>query len=44
LVFTNAAIGVGGRAAQNLMREFVIRRLTKNVPGNGKPEPSSGHL
>jgi hypothetical protein len=37
LVFTNAAIGVAGRAGQGLVREFVFKHLTKNVPGNGKP-------
>lgn len=37
LVFQNAAIGIGGRAMQNLIREFVTKQLTTNVPGNGKP-------
>ena len=37
LVGTNAAIGVAGRAGQNLIREFVFKRLTKHVPANGKP-------
>ena len=37
LILTNAAIGIGGRAAQNLMREFVFKRFTKHVPGRGKP-------
>jgi hypothetical protein len=37
LVFTNAAIGLAGRAGQGLIREFVFKHITKNVPGNGKP-------
>jgi hypothetical protein len=41
LVFTNTAIGFGGRVGQNLIREFLFKRLTKNVPGNGKPAASS---
>lgn len=38
LVFTNAAIGLAGRAVQGLVREFVFKHITKNVPGKGKPE------
>lgn len=37
LVFQNAAIGIGGRAMQNLIREFISKQLTTHVPGNGKP-------
>jgi hypothetical protein len=37
LVFTNAAIGLAGRAGENLLREFVFKRFTRHVPGNGKP-------
>ncbi|MEZ2347353.1 carboxypeptidase-like regulatory domain-containing protein [Terriglobus sp. RCC_193] len=37
LIFQNAAIGIGGRAMQNLIREFVSKQLTTKVPGNGKP-------
>ncbi len=37
LVFTNAAIGLAGRAGQDLVREFLFKHFTKNVPGNGKP-------
>jgi hypothetical protein len=37
LVFTNAAIGVGGRAAGAVFREFISKRITKNVPANGTP-------
>lgn len=36
LVFTNAAVGLAGRIGTNLMREFLSKRLTTNVPGNGK--------
>jgi hypothetical protein len=35
LTFENAAIGVGATAAANLLQEFVIRRLTSNVPNRG---------
>lgn len=37
LVFTNAAIDIVGRAGGTVIREFVLKRITKNVPGNGKP-------
>ena len=37
LVFTQAAIGVAGQAAGAVVREFLSRRLTTNVPGEGKP-------
>ena len=36
LVFTNAALGIAGRAAQGLFQEFVAKRLTKHVPGSPK--------
>jgi hypothetical protein len=36
LVFTNAAMGVVGRVGTNLIREFLSKRLTTNVPANGK--------
>ena len=36
LVFTNAALGVAGRLGTNLIREFVSKGLTTNVPGNGR--------
>jgi hypothetical protein len=41
LILTNAAIGIAGRAGQNLMREFVFKRLTKHVPDHGKPATST---
>ncbi|MGH9711704.1 MAG: carboxypeptidase-like regulatory domain-containing protein [Candidatus Acidiferrales bacterium] len=39
LTFENAAIGIGTGAAANLLQEFVIRKLTPNLPGHqsGKP-------
>jgi hypothetical protein len=43
LVFTTAAEGLGGRAAQNLVREFLFKRLTKHVPSNGKPAATGGN-
>jgi Carboxypeptidase regulatory-like domain len=36
LVFTNAAVGLAGRIGTNLMREFLSKRLSTNVTGNGK--------
>jgi hypothetical protein len=37
LVFTNAAIGIAGKAGGTVIREFFSKRLTTNVPGEGKP-------
>ena len=37
LVFTNAAVGLAGRVGGNLIREFLSKRLTANVTGDGKP-------
>ena len=37
LVFTNTAVGLAGRVATNLLREFLSRRLTTNASDNGKP-------
>ena len=37
LVFTNAAIGIGGRAGGTLLREFVFNHLTTNRPKDRKP-------
>ena len=36
LVFTNAAVGLAGRIGTNLIREFLSKHLSTNVPGNGK--------
>jgi len=32
LTFENALIGIGATAAANILQEFVIRKLTRNVP------------
>jgi hypothetical protein len=37
LVFTNAAVGLAGRVGTNLIREFLSKRVTTNVPGDGRP-------
>ena len=37
LVFTNAAIGLAGLVSSRIIREFLLKRFTTNVPGNGKP-------
>jgi hypothetical protein len=37
LVFTNAAIGIAVRAGGGVLREFLSKQFTNNVPGNGKP-------
>jgi hypothetical protein len=37
LVLTNFAIGVAFQAGKDTLREFLFKRLTKNVPGDGKP-------
>jgi hypothetical protein len=34
LVFTNAAVGLAGRVGGNLLREFLPKRMTTNVPAN----------
>ncbi len=36
LVFTNTAVGLAGRVGTNLMREFLSKHLSTNVPGNGR--------
>ena len=36
LVFTNAAVGLAGRVGGNLLREFLPKRMTTNVPVNGE--------
>jgi hypothetical protein len=41
LVFTNAGIGIGGRALQAVLEEFVSKRITKNAP-KSVPAPSGG--
>ena len=37
LVFMNAAMGVAGKVAGNLIREFLSKRLTTNVKGDRRP-------
>jgi len=37
LVLTNFAIGVAFQAGKDMLREFLFKRLTKNIPGDGKP-------
>jgi hypothetical protein len=40
LVFTNAAIGIAGRASEAVFQEFFAKRLTKHVPDpNAAPDP-----
>lgn len=39
LVFENAAIGLGETAAVNLLQEFVVRKLTPNLPKFGSSQP-----
>jgi hypothetical protein len=35
LTFENTLIGVGATAAANVIQEFVIRKLTPNIPNHG---------
>jgi Carboxypeptidase regulatory-like domain len=37
LVFTNAAVGLAGRVGGNLLREFLPKHSTTNVPGERAP-------
>jgi hypothetical protein len=37
LVFTNAAIGIAGKAGSAVLQEFLSKSLTKNVPADAKP-------
>jgi hypothetical protein len=37
LVFNRVAVGLAGRVGGNLIREFLSKRLTTNVPLDGKP-------
>ena len=39
LVFQNALIGIGATAAANVLQEFVVRKLTPNLPAH---DPASG--
>ncbi len=37
LIFANAAIGIAGRAGGTILREFLLKRITTNVPSDSKP-------
>ncbi len=39
LTFENALIGIGESAAVNLLQEFVIRKISRNVPNHGQASP-----
>jgi hypothetical protein len=39
LTFENALIGIGESAAVNLLQEFVMRKLTRNVPNHDAASP-----
>jgi len=39
LTFENTLIGIGESAAVNLLQEFVMRKLTRNVPNQGPANP-----
>jgi hypothetical protein len=39
LTFENALIGIGESAAVNLLQEFMIRKLTRNVPNQAAATP-----
>jgi Carboxypeptidase regulatory-like domain len=39
LTFENAAIGIGATAAANLVEEFLMRKLTPNLPKHNEPTP-----
>jgi len=39
LTFENAAIGIGATAAANLVEEFLMRKLTPNLPKHDQPTP-----
>jgi hypothetical protein len=39
LVLDNTILGLGGQAGNNLIREFVLRHLAKNIPSYAKGKP-----
>lgn len=39
LTFENALIGIGSTAAANILQEFVVRKLTPNLPKHAQPDP-----
>jgi hypothetical protein len=42
LIFQNALIGIGATAAANVLQEFVIRKLTPNLPSHDPANGSTG--
>jgi len=42
LVFENAAIGIGITAAANLFQEFVVKKLTPNLPKHDPADATTG--
>jgi hypothetical protein len=42
LTFQNALIGIGANAAANILQEFVIKKLTPNVPSHDPANGSGG--
>jgi hypothetical protein len=41
LVFDNTVAGLGGQAITNLVREFLLRHLAKNIPSYAKGKPAN---
>jgi hypothetical protein len=41
LIFENTLIGIGTTAAANLLQEFVIRKLTPNLPNNAQVQAAT---
>ncbi len=41
LLFENFAIGIGGSAVANLLQEFVVRKITPNLPNYNSSQPST---
>ena len=39
LIFENTLIGIGTTAAANILQEFVIRKLTPNLPNHAQATP-----
>jgi hypothetical protein len=39
LVFENTLIGIGASAADNLLQEFLLRKLTPHVPNQAPANP-----
>lgn len=37
MTFENTAIGIGGEAILNLMKEFVLTKVSSNVPARPNP-------